>query len=554
MFVRTKMVSGATYVQVVENQRVDGKTKQRVIGSLGRLDHLVESGKLDELVVSLAKFSSKLAVLGAIRGTDVSVLPQREIAPALVFGRLWRDLGLDSVLRELLSRRQYGFDVERAVFLTVLHRLCCPGSDRQASFWKDSLGVEAFARLDLHHLYRTMAWLGEELPADEQEPGSISPRCVKDVIEEQVFQRRRDLFTKLDLVFFDTTSIYFEGQGGATLGQHGYSKDHRPDLHQVVVGAVIDSDGRPVCCEIWPGNTADVSTLVPVAERLKSRFGIERVCVVADRGMVSERVRKDLEKLGFWYILGVRMRSSTLAAEVLGSPEGFEQIVAPRVQAKDPSPLEVQEITRPDQPGRRFVICRNQDQAAKDRSDRDAILASLEEALKKGDKSLIGNNGYRRYVAQSGESSFTVDRAKAKAEEHLDGKWLLVTNADPQVLPTAEIALKYKQLWMVEDIFRSMKSLLETRPIWHHRDATIRGHIFCSFLALMLRKELHERLEAAGHGDLEWANIIGGLRAIAEFDMTVTGKEFTVRTAAAGAAAQAIAACKVALPATIRTR
>lgn len=440
------------------------------------------------------------------------------------------------------------------MFLTVLHRLCCPGSDRQASFWKDSLGVDAFARLDLHHLYRTMAWLGEELPADEQEPGSLSPRCVKDLIEEHVFQRRRDLFTKLDLVFFDTTSIYFEGEGGATLGQHGYSKDHRPDLHQVVVGAVIDSDGRPVCCEIWPGNTADVSTLVPVAERLKSRFGIERVCVVADRGMVSERVRKDLEKLGFWYILGVRMRSSKLAAEVLGSEEDFQEIVAPRERAKDPSPLEVQEITRADQPGRRFVICRNQDQAAKDRSDRDAIITGLEAALKKGDKSLIGNNGYRRFVAQDGESTFTIDRAKAKAEAHLDGKWLLVTNADPQVLPAAEIALKYKQLWMVEDIFRSMKSLLETRPIWHHRDATIRGHIFCSFLALMLRKELQERLQAAGHGDLEWADIITGLRAIAEFDITVTGKEFVVRTAAAGAAVQAMAACKVALPATIRAK
>jgi hypothetical protein len=554
MFIRTKTVGGAAYLQVVENHRVEGKTRQRVIGSLGRLDQLVASGKLDALVVSLSQFSTKLAVLGVVQGTDVSVLPKREIAPALVFGRLWRDLGLDQVLRDLLSRRHYGFDVERAVFLTVLHRLCCPGSDRQASFWKDSLGVDAFQRLELHQLYRTMAWLGEELPDAQQEPGALSPRCVKDVIEEQVFQRRQDLFTKLDLVFFDTTSIYFEGQGGVTLGQHGYSKDHRPDLHQVVVGAVIDSAGRPVCCEIWPGNTADVSTLVPVAERLKTRFGIQRVCVVADRGMVSERVRQDLEKLGFWYILGVRMRSSKLAAEILGLPEDFQEVTPAREKAKDPSPLEVQEILRPDQPGRRFITCRNQDQAAKDRRDRAAILTSLEQALQKGDKSLIGNNGYRRYVAQTGESTFTVNHAKAAAEAHLDGKWLLVTNADAQILPAAEIALKYKQLWMVEDIFRSMKSLLETRPIWHQRDQTIRGHIFCSFLALMLRKELQDRLVQAGHGHLEWADIINDLRAIAEFDLTVTGKEFTVRTAAAGAATQTLAACKVGLPASIRPR
>jgi len=556
MFVRAKIVDGVTYLQLVENQRVDGKTKQRVIGSLGRLDAVKESGGIDGLLVSLAKFSDKLAVLGEMKGLDLSVQPKREIAPALVFGRLWREVGLDGVIRDLLGGRKFEFGVERAVFLTVLHRLCDPGSDRQAALWKDTLGVSAFTKLDLHHLYRAMAWLGEELPDAEQDsdPTPLAKRCAKDQIEELLFDRRRDLFTKLDLVFFDTTSIYFEGEGGESIGQRGHSKDHRPDLKQIVVGAVIDSAGRPVCCELWPGNTTDVTTLVPVARRLKTRFGIERVCVVADRGMISEKTRSELQGLGFLYIIGVRMRSSNRADEVLSRSGRYHVITPPRQHAKDPSPLEVKEVLLDDLPGVRHVVCRNGDQAAKDRHDRDAIITALETALKKGDKSLIGNNGFRRFVATSDEKAFAIDYAKAKAEERLDGKWLLVTNADAQTLSTVDIAVKYKQLWMVEDIFRSMKSLLETRPIWHKHDQTIRGHVFCSFLALILRKELQDRLERAGHGDVEWSDIIHGLRAIAEFDLTTNGKEFTVRTNATGAAAKAIVATGVALPPVIRLR
>jgi hypothetical protein len=554
MFVRAKTVAGITYLQLVESERVDGRPRQRVIGSLGRLDKLRESGAIDSVVASLAKFSDTCAVLTAMKDVDLSVTETREIAPALVFGRIWKEVELDSVLREELLDRKFGFDVERAVFLTVLHRLCDPGSDRQAAFWKDSLGVPAFAKLELHQLYRAMAWLGDELDANQQDadPTPLAKRCTKDRIEEQLFQRRRNLFTNLDLVFFDTTSIYFEGAGGETIGQRGHSKDHRPDLTQMVVGAVIDSSGRPVCCELWPGNTTDVTTLVPVANRLKNRFGIQRVCVVADRGMVSEKTRAELERLGFLYILGVRMRSSNRADEMLSRPGRYHEVTPPRKNAKDPSPLEVKEIALDDLPGIRHVVCRNAEQAAKDKHDREAIIAALENALKKGDKSLIGNNGFRRFVAKDGEKAFTIDYAKAKDEERLDGKWLLVTNADQATMSATDLALRYKQLWMVEDIFRSMKSLLETRPIWHKHDETIRGHVFCSFLALVIRKELQDRLEKAGHGALEWADIVRGLRSIAEFDLTVSDKKFTVRSNATGAAAKAITAAGVALPPVIR--
>jgi transposase len=163
-----------------------------------------------------------------------------------------------------------------------------------------------------------MAWLGEELPAKDQDGRTpFAPRCIKDLVKERLFAHRRDLFTRLDLVFMDTTSLYFEGAGGQTPGRYGHTKDHRPDLRQMILAVVIDGDGRPVCSEMWPGNTADVSTLVPVIDRLRSRFAIARVCVVADRGLISAETLAELEARRLLYILGVRERSDKLVRELV---------------------------------------------------------------------------------------------------------------------------------------------------------------------------------------------------------------------------------------------
>ena len=179
------------------------------------------------------------------------------------------------MLEQLLEPRRFEFAVERAVYLTVLHRLFAPGSDRAADKWKEDYLIDGIEGLELHHLYRAMAWLGEELPDEAQATRTpFAPRCTKDLIEERLFARRRDLFTHVEVVFFDTTSIYFEGAGGETLGRYGHSKDHRPDERQMIVGAVLDGDGRPLCCELWPGNTTDVTTLMPILDRLRRRFDV----------------------------------------------------------------------------------------------------------------------------------------------------------------------------------------------------------------------------------------------------------------------------------------
>jgi transposase len=308
---------------------------------------------------------------------------------------------------------------------------------------------------------------------------------------------------------------------------------------------VLDQNGNPLCTELWPGNTADVKSLVPIVERLKKRFGIGSVCIVADRGMISAATLAEVEKREWRYILGVRMRSSKEAKAVVARAGRYAEVHPKSDDRDDPSPLKVKEVWVED--ARRYVVCVNEDQATKDRHDRDAVVASLRDALGKGDKSLVGNKGYRKYL-RGGGKQFAVDEDKIKEEARYDGKWVLTTNMD---LPPREVALKYKQLWMVEDVFRSMKSLLDTRPIFHKCDETIRGHVFCSFLALLLRKELEDRL-ARKEWKLEWADVIRDLDNLIEMEVAISGKGYVFRGQTSGVAGKAFQACGVALPPALR--
>ena len=324
MFVRRKKSGKHEYLQVVHNYREGPKVRQQVIGTLGRVDVLEKTGRIDALIASCARFAQRVAVVDATRRGKAPPADTVRIGPPLVFETVWRESGVPKVIKQLLASRKYEFDVERAVFLTVLHRLFDPGSDRAAEVWQQKYKIRGAGKLRLHHLYRTMAWLGEPLGGQRQtEASGLAPRCTKDLIEEWLFDLRRDLFSTLDIVFFDTTSIYFEGDGGDTLGEYGNSKDNRPDRKQMIVGVVLEESGRPLCCELWPGNIADVKTIIPVVDRLKKRFHVGSVCVVADRGMISRGVIEQLKQAhrNIRFILGARMRAvKEVREEVLSRP------------------------------------------------------------------------------------------------------------------------------------------------------------------------------------------------------------------------------------------
>jgi hypothetical protein len=550
MFFRQKRSGSRVYLQLVENQWVEGRSRQRVIATVGRLEELQQSGQLEGLLQSGAKFAEAALVLTAHREGRVPSIRHRRIGPALIFGRLWEELQFPQVLQRLLAGRRFDLPLERILFLTVLHRLFDPGSDRSCVLvWKKDYEIPGTEEVALHQVYRAMAWLGEPLPEDQQAGAtSFSPRCTKDVFEEDLFARRRDLFSQLDLVFFDTTSIYFEGEGGDELGEFGHTKDHRPDRKQMVVGVVLDGEGRPLCCELWPGNVTDVKTLIPIVDRLRQRFQIRSICIVADRGMISQdtiqQLQADERKVHF--ILGARLRNvKEIYENVLSRAGRYREVRGPREKSTDPSPLKVKEVWVDE---RRYVVCLNEEQARKDRADREAIVAALREQLQRGDKSLVGNKGYRKFLSAEGPK-FTINEAKVKAEERFDGKWVLRT--DREDLTAEEVALQYKQLWTVEEMFRTVKTLLETRPVFHKCDETIRGHVFCSFLALVLRKELQDRLEAQGD-KLEWAMLLRDLASLQYTDVNSEGKRFLLRSDLEETSTAVFRAVGVAIPPSIQ--
>ena len=343
MFARDKRIGPYTYVYLVENVREEGRTKQRIIANLGRKEVVVARGDLDRLARSVARLAQRSMVLSVVEGEAPPNAMCRRIGPALLFERLWQEVGCRAVLEELAAQRQFEFAAERATFLTVLHRLFVSGSDRAAEKWRADYRIEGTEALQLHHLYRAMAWLGEPL-TDQAGARELAPRCRKDVVEEELFARRRDLFAEISVVFMDTTSLSFEGQGGEELGRRGHSKDYRPDLNQMIVGLVMDQDGRPLCSELWPGNTADVTTLLPVVDRLRARFGVGRICVVADRGMISAATIAALEERQLEYILGVRERSSAeVRSTVIDDQTPFVPLVVPRASG-DLTELEAKQV------------------------------------------------------------------------------------------------------------------------------------------------------------------------------------------------------------------
>jgi transposase len=521
MFVRVKNVQANgrhyRYLQIVENFREGVRVRQRILGSLGRLDELLGSGDLERVIRQLAEQCPSVRVLRAEQAGALQVLSDRSWGPILVFDRLWEELGLQGLLRQLV--RGVDFDFERMIFAQVLQRFCEPGSDLRGSKWIETVHEPAFAQLRLEHFYRSLGRLWKH----------------KERIEVALYERGRDLFNgDLDLAFFDTTSTYFEGtrlKGWAKLGK---SKDHRPDHLQLVVGVVMRRDGLPVACEIWPGNTADLSTLVPIVQALKKRFRIRQVVLVCDRGMVSAANLVAIEEAGFQYIVGMKMRNLVeVRDEVLGRAGRYQEVS---------ENLRIKEV-RVDE--RRYVVCFNPDEASKDRADRKATLEKIQLKLAKGGlKQLIANRGYKRYLRVK-RGSATIDEARVKQDERYDGKYVLRTSTE---LPTDEVARAYKHLTWIERLWRDLKDVVELRPIFHWRKReNVKGHIFVCFLSLYLAALLKRKLAQADL-KLPWDEIIRDLSAMRAVTVDLGGEQYLLRSPLQGSAGKILAALGIKPP------
>ncbi|MHB1506078.1 MAG: IS1634 family transposase [Sulfobacillus sp.] len=503
--------SARQYLYLCESERAGGTVRQKVLANLGRIDDAQSRAKFADLSRAFARFAGieaprRQAIESALRTKSAKAW-----GAALVFDRLFEDLGLGRELKKVQRAKKLELPLADAVFAMVLNRLTDPLAKLGVhGEWMAKVYWPAFDQVSLHHLYRALDVLAE----------------VKEPVEEALFAQVQTLIGgDLSLVLWDTTSSYFEGAGARGIGALGYSKDFRPDLPQIVIGILMTGDGVPVAHEIFPGNTVDTATFRNLVEKTERRFHLSRVILVGDRGMVSEEVLKEIRAHHLEYIVGTRMRGHNDSLRALAQGGRYQRLAAnlwvkeTRV-AKD-----------------RYLVCLNPIQETKDQETRRLIIKKLRQALRAGGvKGLVGNRGYRRYLSVDGAAE--VDAEKLRSERRFDGRWVLRTNSS---LPAAEVATAYKSLWQVERVFRRLKSGLMLRPIRHWKESRVRGHVMVCFLAFVLETVLRRKIKDS-LADVSFRQVVGALCDLQAVEIELNGVRYLTRTDLSRTAQKALAA------------
>jgi transposase len=527
------------YLQIVEAYRRNGRTTQRVVANLGRLDRARHLPGLDDLLVSLSKYARQPFV----RGDQIACRQALPWGPVLLVRHLWDQMHLGEMLGKLCRSRRYRFDAAETAFVLVANRLCEPRSEHGLARW-------------LEHTFVCDAngkrWKPDWLPAQQitkQQRVKVKHEqlnrwyrtldallSAKAQIEQALYQRVRDLFSiKVDLVFYDLTTTYFCRK--SPLGQlrrHGHSKEGKSRQVQVVVGVVM-ANGFPIAHHVFVGNQSEKTTLQDVLTDVDRRFGLGRVMVVADRGLVSAQNLDYLSKSTFGYLLGIPGRRSQEAASVF---EALDDTKWRRVDEEN----SVQEVRLPDRSARYFVIDSVQRQAY-EQSQRKRSMERAREALEKvaaaveagrlkdpakigarAARALAKHHGHRYYayeVPGRGQFRFYEDPEKMQAEMLHEGKYILKT--DDPALGAVEAVGAYKELDTVESGFRDLKDVIEMRPVYHKKDERIEAHIFVATLALFLKRSLEHQL-ASTLPELSGSAALDAMRSIGLAELNVNGR------------------------------
>ena len=497
---RNKDGSEVRYLQLAHNVWDPQKRRSavQVLYNFGRED-AANRDALQRLVASVTRFLDPDAALAA-SADGLEFTESRPLGGTWVLDALWSQLGIGQVMRKLLKGRRLDDSAERVLFALVANRALAPSSKLAAARWvNEDVLITGLPVTSDDACYRAMDWLLE----------------IKGELEEKVFDNLANLLNlEVDLLFFDTTSTYFvtededepvardkngnpvtsqntdseEGEGGEPGGFRtwGKSKDYRDDLPQIVIGMAVTRDGIPVRVWCWPGDTNDSALIRQVKDDLRD-WCLSKVIWVADRGFTSAENRRYLRKGGGSYIIGEKLRSGSAEAAAALSRQGRYKDVAGNLKVKEVRIAEDE----------RFVICFNPEAAERDAAIRARMIARLEEMIKDSDQLSPGKRaelrgvistkpGLNRYLRVTPGGLLRIDAARAKAEENLDGKYLLRT-ADPK-LSAEDIATGYKQLLQVERGWRDMKQVIDLRPVYHRREHRIRAHVILCWLALLLAR------------------------------------------------------------------
>lgn len=503
---RNKDGSVVRYVQLAHNRRTGASTQAEVLVNLGREDRLDLEG-LRRLARSINRY---LGEEGGAEGPGgdidgLRVESSRPLGAAWALDGLWRQLGVDRALEQAVGGRRFTTDVERVVFALVANRAIAPASKLAAAEWAGAdVAIPGLAGMDEDQAYRAMDLL---VAADAQAK-----------VQEAVFFAVANLLNlEVDLLLFDTTSTYFERddeeEGEGAFRRYGHSKDHRGDLPQVVIGLAVTREGIPVRVWVWPGNTNDQALLPQVKDDLRG-WRLGRVVTVVDRGFSSDANLAYLTRAGGHYIAGERMRD--------GSPDVLAALARQGRYRSVRDNLRVKEVSLGEgDAARRFVVCHNPVEAERDRTRRQRALEAIEAELarieadrarsanrtkaktkaktkqtdsgahRRAECALRDHPSLGRWLRQLPSGRLVVDRAKVRAEERLDGKFLLSTS-DPD-LGAEDVALGYKNLLEAERGFRDLKSTLELRPVFHRLEGRIRAHVLLCWLALLLVRVAERR-------------------------------------------------------------
>jgi transposase len=493
---KNKDGSVVRYVQLAHNYRDKeaGYAKAKVLYNFGREEN-VDKDAFKRLIKSINRFLGPEEVLKGEANDILAFISSKPVGGAWFLDQLWDKLGIKGVLKELLKGRNFTSPVERALFAMVANRALNPVSKLAVETWvKEDVHIEGVEEIPVQNLYRAMDFL---LEAEEE-------------IQHDVFFSVANLLNlEVDLLFFDTTSTYFETEEEDDFRKTGLSKDHRPDLPQAVIGLAVTRDGIPVRCWSWPGNTSDMSVVEEVKKDLVG-WKLGRVISVVDRGFVSEENLRIFQRAGGHYIAGEKMRSGKEDTQTALSTKGRYRVVRDN--------LHIKEIIVGTGEGRkRYILVQNPKQALRDKEKREQLLDRLQEELKQlGDLKgkphtkaccrLVAHKSLGRYLKTLKTGEPRIDKAKIKAEEKLDGKYLIRTSDD--TLSAEDAALGYKQLLEVEAAFRTLKSTLNLRPVYHRLKDRIRAHVILCWLALLLIRVAETKI------DDTWGNIKGQLERI----------------------------------------
>jgi transposase len=492
---RNKDGSEVRYLQLAHNvwDAAAKRSRAQVVYNFGREEPATREA-LERLVASVTRHLEP-GKARAIAAEGLEFTESRPLGGTWALDALWERLGIGPAMRGLLKGRRLDASAERVLFALTANRALAPSSKLAAARWaSEDVLVTGLPGTTDDACYRAMDWLLE----------------IREALEKQVFDRAAEVLgLEVDLLFFDTTSTYFmTGEADAPIARDekgnpvpdgtaadgretgfrtwGKSKDHREDLPQIVIGMAVTRDGIPLRVWCWPGNTADSALIRQVKDDLRP-WSLSRVIWVADRGFTSAENRRYLRKGGNHYIIGERLRSGSAEADAALSRQGRYQDVAGNLRVKEVRIAEDE----------RFVICHNPDGAERDAAVRARMITQLKELIDGTDalakdkraelRGVISTKpGLNRYLRVTPGGLLRVDAAKAKAEENLDGKYLLRTS-DPKM--TAEdIALGYKQLLEVERGWKDLKQVIDLRPVYHRKEERIRAHVILCWLALLLAR------------------------------------------------------------------